>query len=79
MCKFLKMAHYILVRKDWTAGQLAEAFVREIIRLHKVSKALISDCESVFISRLWANLMFMLKIECWLSTAFHSQTNGKTE
>ena len=37
VCKFSKMAHYIPARKDWTAGQLAEAFVREIIRLYGIS------------------------------------------
>lgn len=79
MCKFSKMSHYISVRKDWTAGQLVKAFAREIIRLHEVSQALISDCESVFISRLWINLIFTLKIEHWLSTAFHSQTDEQTE
>ncbi|SLM36152.1 Ribonuclease H-like domain [Lasallia pustulata] len=79
VCKFSKMAHYIPARKDWTAGQLAEAFVREIIRLYGVPQALISDCGSVFTSRLWANLMFALKINCRLSTAFHPQTDGQTE
>ncbi|SLM33286.1 Ribonuclease H-like domain [Lasallia pustulata] len=79
VCKFSKMAHYIPARKDWTADQLAEAFVREIIRLHGVPQALISDCGSVFTSRLWANLMFALKIDRRLSTAFHPQTDGQTE
>lgn len=79
VCKFSKMAHYIPARKDWTAGQLAEAFVREIVRLHGVPQALISDRGSVFTSRLWANLMFVLKIERRLSTAFHPQTDGQTE
>ena len=79
VCKFSKMAHYIPARKDWTAGQLAEAFVREIVRLHGVPQALISDCGSVFTSQLWANLMFTLKIDRRLSTAFHPQTDGQTE
>ncbi|SLM35611.1 Ribonuclease H-like domain [Lasallia pustulata] len=64
VCKFLKMAYYIPAKKDWTAGQLAEAFVREIIRLHRVPQALISDHGSVFTSWLWANLIFALKIDC---------------
>ena len=79
VCKFSKMAHYIPARKDWTAGQLMEAFVREIIRLHSVPQALISDRGSVFTLQLWANLMFALKIDRRLSTAFHPQTDGQTE
>lgn len=79
VCKFSKMAHYTPARKDWTAGQLAEAFIREIVRLHGVPEALISDRGSVFTSRLWANLMFALKIERRLSIAFYPQTDSETE
>lgn len=79
MCKFSKMSHYISVRKDWITDQLTETFVEEIVKLHKVSQALISDHRSVFTFRLWVNLMFTLKIECQLSTAFHSQTDKQTE
>ena len=74
-----KMCHYIPVRKDLTAGQLAEVILREVIRLHGIPLSIVSDRGSLFTSRMWANLMYALKIERRLSTAFHPQTDGQTE
>ena len=51
--------------------QLTEVYIREIVKLHSIVQILVSDCESVFTSQLWVNLMFTLKIDCQLSTAFH--------
>ncbi len=55
--KLSKMCHYIPYRSDMTAGELAEVMTREVIRLHGVPSAIISDCGSLFTTRLWANLM----------------------
>ena len=79
VCKFSKITHYISAHKNWTAEQLTEVYIREIIKLHRVVQTLISDHRSVFTSQLWVNLMFTLKIDCWLSTAFHPQTDEQTE
>ena len=62
-----------------TAGDLAEAFIREIARLHGIPTAIVSDRGSLFTSRFWANVMYTLKIKRRLSTAFHPQTDGQTE
>ena len=75
ICKFFKITHYISVCKDWMTEQLTEVYIREIVRLHSVAQILISDCRSVFTSQLWVNLMFTLKIDCWLSIIFYLQTD----
>ena len=77
--KLSKMCHYIPCRSDMTAGELAEVITREVIRLHEVPSAIISDRGSLFTSWLWANLMYSFRIERRLSTAFHPQTDGQTE
>ncbi len=59
-----------------TAGVLAEVITREVIRLHGVASAIISDRGSLLTSRLWANLMYSFRIERRLSTAFQPQTDG---
>ena len=46
-----------------TAGELAEVIMREVIRLHRVNSGIVSDCGSLFTSRLWANLMYSFRIE----------------
>ncbi len=61
------------------AGELAEVITREVIRLHGVPPAIISDHGSFFTYRLRANLTYSFRIERRLSTAFHPQTNGQTE
>ena len=72
--KLSKMCRYIPCRSDITVGKLAE-----VIRLHGVFLSIISDCGSLFTSRLWANLVYSFHIERQLSTAFHPETNAQTE
>ena len=55
--KLSKMCHYIPCRSDMTAGELAEVITREVIQLHGVPSAIISDRGSLFTFRFWANLM----------------------
>ncbi len=77
--KLSKMSHYILCRSDMTTGALAEVITQEVIRLHGVPSAIISDCGSLYTSLLWSNLIYSFRIKRRLSTAFHSQTDGQTE
>ncbi len=77
--KLSKRCHYIPCRSDMTAGELAEVITREVIRLHWVPSAIISDRGSLFTFRLLANLMYFFRIDRRLSTAFHPQTDRQTE
>ncbi len=77
--KLSKICHYIPCRSDMTAGKLAEVITREVIRLHGVPSAIISDRGSLFTSQLWANLMYSFRIERRLTTALHPQTDRQTE
>ena len=42
------MAHFIPIRKDLKAEQLADIFIREVVRLHRVPTKIITDRGSVF-------------------------------
>ncbi len=77
--KLSKMYHYIPSRSVMTAEECTEVITQEVIRLHGVPSAVISDCESLFTSRLWANLMYFFRTKRRLSTAFHPQTDWQTE
>ena len=46
-----------------TGGKLADVITREVIRLHRVLSAIISDRGPLFAFRLWANLMYFFQIE----------------
>ncbi len=53
-----KMCHYIPCRSDITARKLAEVIMGEVIQLHGVPSAIISECGSLFTSQFWANLIY---------------------
>ena len=74
-----KMVHYVPCSKTVSAEDLAEIFIREVVRLHGVPTSVVSDRGSVFTSKFWSTLCYALNIIRNLSTAFHPQTDGQTE
>ena len=49
--KLTKLAHFILVRMDYSMDQLVEVYVKEIIRLHGVPLSIVLDRDPHFTSR----------------------------
>ena len=49
--KLTKLAHFILIRMDYSMDQLVEVYVKEIIRLHGVPLSIVSDRDPHFTSR----------------------------
>ncbi|XP_062118898.1 uncharacterized protein LOC133832595 [Humulus lupulus] len=54
--RFTKSAHFILVRTIFTAEQYVEIYVQEIVRLHGVTKSVVSDRDLKFTCKLWEGL-----------------------
>ena len=78
--RFTKMARYIPLEEDKkTAADLARIFVREISRLHVLSRDIVSDRNSRFTSNTWKDFLAVTGIRPRMSTAFHPQTNGQTK
>ena len=48
--RFTKMAHFIPTTKSMTAQNVAALFIQHIIRIHGLSKTLVSDRDPVFTS-----------------------------
>ena len=74
-----KMAHFIPMKGTPSASETAQAFIKEIIRLHGVPANIVSDRGVQFTSRFWRSLCKALDIELSFSSAYHPQTNGLTE
>ncbi|KAL5540174.1 hypothetical protein UlMin_045925 [Ulmus minor] len=72
-------SHFLPVRTTYTLDQLADLYVREIIRLHGVPVSIISDRDGRFTASFWKSLHRSLGTKLKFSTAFHPQTDGQTE
>lgn len=79
VCRLTKMAHYIPARGDWDGVDLAQAWIREVIRLHGVPKRVISDRGPLMNAKYWDTFQHYLNSRRVLSSAYHPQTDGQTE
>jgi transposase InsO family protein len=77
--KLRKSAHFIPVKSTCKAIDIAQVFMKEIFRLHKIPKEIMSDRDTKFTSNFWKSLMVGLETKLLFSTAYHPQTNGQTE
>ena len=77
--KLLKATHFILVKSTYKTVNIADIFLKEIFRLHGIPKAIISDWDVKFTGNFWRSLFSRLEIKLNFSTAYHLQTDGKTE
>ncbi|KAL5572182.1 hypothetical protein UlMin_021779 [Ulmus minor] len=51
--RLTKSAHFIPIRTTFSLEQLADLYVREIVRLHGVPKSIVSDRDAQFTSKFW--------------------------
>jgi hypothetical protein len=79
VCRLTKMAHYVPARGDWDGVDLAQAWIREVIRLHGVPKRIISDRGPLMNAGYWKTFQHYLNSRRVLSSAYHPQTDGQTE
>ncbi|KAD5802711.1 hypothetical protein E3N88_14071 [Mikania micrantha] len=77
--RLTKSAHFIPIREDYSMDRLAKLYVKEIVSRHGVPISIISDRDSRFTSRFWQTLQNALGTQINMSTAYHPQTDGKTE
>ena len=77
--RLTKMSHFISCKKDLDARQFTTLFMQHIVRLHGISRDIITNRGSLFTLGLWKQITEKLGIERRLSTAFHPQTDGQTE
>ncbi|PHJ18646.1 transposon related, partial [Cystoisospora suis] len=79
VCRLIKMSHFIPTRHNASAEDIAVLLVREVIRLHGVPSAIVSDRDTRFTSEVWRIMCKRLAIEQKMSTAYHPQTDGQAE
>ena len=74
-----KMVHYEPVKVTIDAPRLAKVIIDVVLQYHGLPDSIISDQGAIFMSKFWSSLCYFLRVKRRLSTAFHPQTDGKTE
>ena len=76
--RFSKIALYIPAEKSWKAEDLADAFIERVLSHFGTPKGIVSNKDSLFISRMWGEICVAIKTQRRLSTAFYPQTDRQT-
>jgi hypothetical protein len=77
--KLTKAAHFVSVNVKYSMEKLAELYIQEIVRLHRVPILVVSYTDSCFTSRFWISLPKAMGTKLHFSTAYHPQTDGQSE
>jgi len=75
--RLTKLAHFIPININFPVSQLAEIYIREIVKLHGVPSSIVPDRDPRFTSRFWNSLQEALGSKLRLSSAYHPQTDGQ--
>jgi len=74
-----KSAHFIPINISFPVSQLAEIYIREIVKIHGVPSSIVSERDPRFTSRFWKSLQEALSSKLRMSSAYHPQTDGQSE
>jgi hypothetical protein len=57
--RLTKVAHFIPVKSTFSASDVAQVFIRDVVRLHGVPKKIVSDRDAKFTSKFWKETNFL--------------------
>ena len=74
-----KVAHFIPMKLTYKTVNIVDIFLKEIFRLHGIPKVITSYLDVMFIGNFWRYLFSRLETQLNFSTAYHPQTDWKTQ
>ncbi|XP_073121898.1 uncharacterized protein [Henckelia pumila] len=75
----VRTGHESEFQMTYRHDQMANIYIRDVVRLHGVPKSIVSDRDPRFTSHFWHSLQEALGTRLHLSTSYHPQTDGQSE
>jgi hypothetical protein len=77
--KLTKTAHFIPLKTTHKAADVVDIFMKQVARLHRIPKTIVSDRDPKFTSNFWKGLFKGFRTNLNFSTAYHPESDGQTE
>jgi hypothetical protein len=77
--KLTKDSHFIPLKTTHKVADVVDIFLKEVARLHRIPKMIVSDRNPKFTSNFWKELFKGFGTNLNFSTAYHPESNGQTE
>jgi hypothetical protein len=74
--RFSKMAHFIPCQKTNDATCITNLFFREVVRLHGLSRSIVSNRDTKFVGHFWRILWKRMGKKLSFSSSYHPQIDG---
>jgi transposase InsO family protein len=77
--RYSKYAQFFALKHPFSATTVEQVFLDNVVKLHGTPKSLVSDRDKKFTSHFWRSLFQSLNTKLALTTAYHPQSDGKSE
>ena len=66
-----KVAHFIIVKSTYSYSEVAQVFIKDIVRLHGIPRKIVPYKDAKLTTRFWKELFAGLGIELAFDIAYH--------
>lgn len=74
-----KYSHFFPLQYTYAAKQVAKIFFDGIFKLYGMPQSIVSDRDSIFLSKFWQELFDLQGCSLKFSSTYHPQTDGQIE
>ncbi|XP_074378146.1 uncharacterized protein LOC141719665 [Apium graveolens] len=74
-----KFAHFMPLKHPFDVVQVAQVYLDNVFKLHGWPKSIVSDIDSIFLSKIWQALFTIYGTIFRMSIIYHPATDGQTE